>query len=186
MKVSHGGIYHRAVLSLIGERMLPVWYIKKHRTQVGGLRLFKMKMIRVGAPAMVVVAPAIRGEKDFAAGVDGGRAGWVHWEYRYWMCELDKGLKPDFGVCRRCGASFVSHAARREHGANNKCSMVLTAAYKKLINAEAKCIVCNRSTTNQCFGMYLCGTLCKTNFFYETFTPEALKAAVQLVEREME
>jgi hypothetical protein len=164
--------------------MLPVWYIKKHRTQVGGQRLFKMRMVRVGALATIAIAPANGNGGSYSTGIEGGKAGWVHWEYRYWMCELDKDFKPDFGVCRRCGASFVSFAARREHGTSNQCSKVLTAAYKKLINAETKCIVCNRSTHNQHFGMYLCGAICKTSFFYETFTPEALKAAIQLVERE--
>jgi hypothetical protein len=101
-----------------------------------------------------------------------------HWEYRFWCVEC--GLEgPELAICRGCLSAFFQVKARKAH-LGQGCSQKILTAYALLLR-DKLCVVCDKHTSNQVWGVPLCNSnLCKDTFEHEEAQTSALERALEI------
>lgn len=108
------------------------------------------------------------------------------WEYRFWSMNtwLSPSAKYGKGIiteCRGCGTvGSTEQKIRQMHFNQGGCAKRLCAAYKLLLR-DKLCLVCNTKTTQQKWGVPLCGSACQQAWCETETQPKALIDALLLV-----
>lgn len=101
-------------------------------------------------------------------------------DLRYW-----NGLnyKDTHSVCRNCREVHHFAKERKAHLKDAGCGSFLTRAIK-LLRRSDRCVICDEETKKNCWGLPLCSKECQNEWAWTTTCPAALRAALDLVERE--
>lgn len=159
---------------------LPRWYLKE-KFSPSGQRLFKKPKVVVQREL-----PSVYQRPTLITVFTPGKVGPKHFdgtEYRYWAAApLEENRENDIYVseCRACGSMFTTKEDRRDHHSKMGCTKKLVAAYKLLLR-DNKCVICDKVTTKEKFGVPLCGDACISLWCGEISKPEALRLALELV-----
>ena len=102
-------------------------------------------------------------------------------DFRYWN-GLQSTVNRSYAACRCCGEIHHSHKTRKEHLKKEGCGSKLTQAFK-LLAKDDRCVVCNDKTRKKNWGIPLCSKDCEHEWAFVTRRPDALAAALDLVER---
>lgn len=187
----------------MAEIRIPRWLITKI-TLSGGCRLDKRP--KLVAPPVVspydryraywpggvtagkatpMVEASVKGFKPITSGVTAD-VGFENWEYRFWAVDLNIGQTAIMAqTCRGCSAVYYTKKGRQTHMNAIKCTVKLTQAYL-LLQRDKKCVICNKQTRRQVWGVPLCDGACQKVWCEEIEKPESLEAALQLVEANFE
>lgn len=102
------------------------------------------------------------------------------WEYRFWAMGIMFAGHP-VTECRCCGnAGDVNVERRRNHLGMGGCAKKLCEAYKLLLKDNI-CVICDQKTTQQKWGVPLCGSACHEAWCEVETQPKALTMALALV-----
>lgn len=105
--------------------------------------------------------------------------GFIHWEYRFWACDITAKDGQPVCECRCCSSVFVTAKDRAAHGKDG-CNKKLVAAYKLLLR-DRICPICNMKSYKEKWGIPLCSPSCTEAWCHVEPHPDALMAAIQLV-----
>lgn len=107
---------------------------------------------------------------------------WDSCEYRYWAMSYSAGVI--LAECRCCGElGSRDYLKRREHFEAQGCAKKLDKALQSLLK-DGLCLICDQKTfgTKKKWGVPLCSDACQQAWCESEPQPEALKAALMLVQ----
>lgn len=168
--------------------MIPRYLIAKVGGLPAGLRLEKRPTVvwsaRTVTPARnyAPVLNASGDEDDLAF----RQLNFTNEEYRFWCAEITNDQTGDFvtAICRGCETTHYTQATRKAH-LNAGCSKRILKAYQLLLK-DKKCIVCDKWTSNQKWGVPICTQEgCMHSFKHQTPQSTAMQAAIFLVDQGM-
>lgn len=172
--------------------MIDRWFIlaKVHQAGVRHSPMPKPKFMP--APQSFLTYPPTRmvAPSDILSQLNGGRAKQAYeppdspqfkkWEYRFWVADIDAKGRLAAAECRCCNAQFHQMEGRQQHLSKNGCSVKLVEAFKLLL-MDKKCVICNKWTQGQVWGVPICSSGCEEAWCTAEAQPDALTAALQLV-----
>lgn len=100
-------------------------------------------------------------------------------DYRYW-CGYNNSKSREYAACRFCGDVCVTYEIRKTHQKSG-CAGKLTQAINYL-GRDKLCVICNIRTTKKIWGLPICSKECEFAWSYEIRQPDALRAALNLLE----
>lgn len=91
--------------------------------------------------------------------------------------------KQSYATCRSCGEVIHFAKERKAHLKEAGCGSRITRAIN-LLSRSNRCVVCDEETKRKMWGIPMCAKECQSEWAWLTKCPPALRAALDLVERE--